>query len=192
MPNPAPNHSFLKNDDCHVIYAHAAQDYGAMEAAIAALSKPMIHNVKVQFGEGLRASGLRASALALIVLAHTPHLCCRPRTSIRSRRQRSASSGAWARTSRTTGQQPLRAPRCCCRAPSPPTRLPHTSRYNMVRVLDTGTDDAFAAIAGRNFFNDCAFAGVSSPASSHCVLKHPPFGNIQSTCSRSATRLAWL
>jgi hypothetical protein len=38
---------FLKNDDCGVIYGHAAKDYGAMEAAIAALPDVrMIHSVK--------------------------------------------------------------------------------------------------------------------------------------------------
>ena len=39
--------SFLKNDDCGVVYAHAAQDYGAMERAIAALPRHrMLHSVK--------------------------------------------------------------------------------------------------------------------------------------------------
>jgi alpha-galactosidase len=38
---------FLKNDDCGVVYAHAAQDYGAMQKAIAALpGVAMIHSVK--------------------------------------------------------------------------------------------------------------------------------------------------
>jgi hypothetical protein len=37
---------WLKNDDCHVVYARAEEDYGAMEAAIAAQGRPMLHNVK--------------------------------------------------------------------------------------------------------------------------------------------------
>eukprot|EP01050_Picozoa_sp_SAG11_P011482 SAG11_NODE_1217_length_5498_cov_3.519444_3_plen_196_part_00 len=38
---------FVKNDDCGVIYAHAAEDYGAMEQAIAAVPHvEMIHSVK--------------------------------------------------------------------------------------------------------------------------------------------------
>ena len=38
---------FLKNDDCGVVYAHAARDYGAMQRAIAALpGVAMIHSVK--------------------------------------------------------------------------------------------------------------------------------------------------
>ena len=39
---------FLKNDDCGVVYADAAKDYGAMERAIAAVPDvTMIHSVKV-------------------------------------------------------------------------------------------------------------------------------------------------
>ena len=40
---------FLKNDDCGVVYADAAKDYGAMERAIAAVpGVAMIHSVKVR------------------------------------------------------------------------------------------------------------------------------------------------
>eukprot|EP01052_Picozoa_sp_SAG31_P011836 SAG31_NODE_680_length_12881_cov_35.655453_6_plen_136_part_00 len=41
---------FLKNDDCGVVYARAAADYGAMERAIAALPAPyqISHSVKVR------------------------------------------------------------------------------------------------------------------------------------------------
>eukprot|EP00040_Diaphanoeca_grandis_P016624 m.86054 g.86054 ORF g.86054 m.86054 type:complete len:571 (-) comp25922_c0_seq1:158-1870(-) len=39
--------TFIKNDDCRVIYADAAKDYGAMETAIAAIPDvEIIHNVK--------------------------------------------------------------------------------------------------------------------------------------------------
>ena len=37
---------FVKNDDCGVVYANAYRDYGAMQAAIAAVDRPMLHNVK--------------------------------------------------------------------------------------------------------------------------------------------------
>ena len=37
---------FIKNDDCGVVYANAYKDYGAMQAAIAAVARPMLHNVK--------------------------------------------------------------------------------------------------------------------------------------------------
>ena len=38
---------FVKNDDCGVVYAHAAQDYGAMEKALAAVpGVRLIHSVK--------------------------------------------------------------------------------------------------------------------------------------------------
>ena len=37
---------FIKNDDCGVVYARAAADYGAMQAAIAAAPRAMMHNVK--------------------------------------------------------------------------------------------------------------------------------------------------
>ena len=38
---------FVKNDDCGVVYAHAAQDYGAMEKTLAAVpGVRLIHSVK--------------------------------------------------------------------------------------------------------------------------------------------------
>ena len=38
---------WLKNDDCHVTYANAARDYGAMERALAAVkNRSILHNVK--------------------------------------------------------------------------------------------------------------------------------------------------
>lgn len=38
---------FIKNDDCGVVYADAAQDYGTMQSAIASVTdRPMYHNVK--------------------------------------------------------------------------------------------------------------------------------------------------
>ena len=37
---------FVKNDDCGVVYANAALDYGAMQRAIASVARPMLHNVK--------------------------------------------------------------------------------------------------------------------------------------------------
>eukprot|EP00937_MAST-01D_sp_MAST-1D-sp2_P008062 g8062.t1 len=37
---------FLKNDDCGVVYADAFRDYGAMQRAIDAVPRPMLHNVK--------------------------------------------------------------------------------------------------------------------------------------------------
>eukprot|EP00054_Salpingoeca_dolichothecata_P021598 m.138683 g.138683 ORF g.138683 m.138683 type:complete len:461 (+) comp24042_c0_seq1:349-1731(+) len=91
---------FLKNDDCHVNYSHAFQDYGAMEQAIAALPVPMLHNVK--------APDLNASVAA--------DVC-------QFRRVAKDLKNTW---------------------------------QDMVRVLDTGTDEGFQAAAGpaKSFFND--------------------------------------
>ena len=70
---------FIKNDDCGVVYANAAQDYGTMQTAIASVTdRPMYHNVKApdlppqpavnvsQFrrvGHDLKASHIPACAL---------------------------------------------------------------------------------------------------------------------------------
>lgn len=37
---------FLKNDDCHVVYADSVRDYGAMQRALAATSREITHAVK--------------------------------------------------------------------------------------------------------------------------------------------------
>ena len=38
---------FVKNDDCHVVYADAFKDYLAMQDAIAQVDRPMQHAVKI-------------------------------------------------------------------------------------------------------------------------------------------------
>lgn len=89
---------FLKNDDCSVVYADAVKDYGAMQTAISALQRPMMHSVK--------APDLPASSAASVAQF------------------------------RRVGKDL------------------HNSWENLVRVLDTGTEDSFSAIAGPGFFND--------------------------------------
>jgi hypothetical protein len=49
---------FLKNDDCHTVYADSVQDYGAMQAAIAAAPRPMLHNAKAPDLPAASAAGV--------------------------------------------------------------------------------------------------------------------------------------
>ena len=55
---------FLKNDDCGVVYANSVRDYGAMQRALAAVSRPMLHNVK--------APDLPAQARTRPMCTHAP------------------------------------------------------------------------------------------------------------------------